>query len=506
MDTQPSLILITVDCLRADHVGFLGYSQHTTPFLDQLAQKSLVFESAIVAGTPTYYSFPVMMASRSPLALGRDVIGLAPEEPTLALALKQAGYLTGAFVAGNPYLSRHFGYHRGFDLFHDFLEAEASVESSVVETLHDVENGKVPFQRRINHAFETIATRWNPTRALYNELYFHYCHWINTRRLPCRMDSLRKYPDADAIVKHALTWLQDVGHQPFLLWLHLMDPHHPYYPPEEALTAMERGDISAHQALYLNSMWNRGDVTPRRLARYQRDVVTLYDAGIRWVDIQIARLMESLKQQGLWDQAVFAVTGDHGEEFLEHGGRYHWPFKLVEEIIRVPLLIHLPYQNTYSRVGGPFSMLHLAPTLLDTLGVPVPDEFQGHSLWSALQAGQTLNEPVLTECVYGCTNPWQRDARVGPRLLAVRDARYKLLLDFANRLEYLFDLEVDPGEHNPLSDSEQRPVRGRLLEHAYEHLRRFKEQRDVRNRLRARLADIRHQLTQSTKPSSDAVS
>src|ERR1700704_180642 len=67
-----SLVLITVDCLRADHTGFMGYARPTTPFLDSLAAESMVFPNAIVAGAPTYYSFPGLMASRFPLALGRE--------------------------------------------------------------------------------------------------------------------------------------------------------------------------------------------------------------------------------------------------------------------------------------------------------------------------------------------------------------------------------------------------------------------------------------------------
>jgi arylsulfatase A-like enzyme len=83
-----SLVLITVDCLRADHVGFLGYERLTTPFLDSLAPHSVVFSNAIVSGAPTYFSFPAIMASRHPLALGRDVIGIAPGETTLAKVLQ----------------------------------------------------------------------------------------------------------------------------------------------------------------------------------------------------------------------------------------------------------------------------------------------------------------------------------------------------------------------------------------------------------------------------------
>src|ERR1700761_7673440 len=75
-----SLVLITVDCLRADHCGFHGYPRPTTPFLDPLAGESIVFSKAVVAGAPTYYSLPGILASRMPLSLGRDVVGLAPGE------------------------------------------------------------------------------------------------------------------------------------------------------------------------------------------------------------------------------------------------------------------------------------------------------------------------------------------------------------------------------------------------------------------------------------------
>src|SRR5271169_7017645 len=121
-----SLVLITVDCLRADHCGFYGYSHPTTPFLDSLASESFVAPAAIVAGAPTYYSLPAILASRMPLALGRDVIGLAPGESTLATALRDAGYATAAFSGANPYISSRFGYDQGFEVFEDFLDFKPS--------------------------------------------------------------------------------------------------------------------------------------------------------------------------------------------------------------------------------------------------------------------------------------------------------------------------------------------------------------------------------------------
>src|SRR6266567_8789503 len=118
------LILITVDCFRADHAGFLGYDRPTTPFLDSLASQSLVFRNALATGTPTYYSLPAILASRYPLALGRDLLGIAPDENTIPSVLKEYGFQTAAFSPANPYLSARFGYDQAFDCFRDFLEAE----------------------------------------------------------------------------------------------------------------------------------------------------------------------------------------------------------------------------------------------------------------------------------------------------------------------------------------------------------------------------------------------
>src|SRR5262249_6807487 len=104
----------------------MGYTRPTSPFLDRLAAESFVFPRAIATGAPTYYSFPGILASRYPLSLGRDLVGIAPGEPTLATVLNDAGYRTAAFVAANPYLSARFGYRQGFEMFEDFLSTPPS--------------------------------------------------------------------------------------------------------------------------------------------------------------------------------------------------------------------------------------------------------------------------------------------------------------------------------------------------------------------------------------------
>jgi arylsulfatase A-like enzyme len=519
-DKKRSLVLISVDCLRADHCGFYGYPRATTPFLDSLATESMVVPNAVIAGAPTYYSLPAILASRMALALGRDVVGLAPGEETLATVLRHAGYATGAFSAANPYISPRFGYNQGFEVFRDFLDFEEPA-TPTPEAAGSAGNGHL--RGTLNRWLKKSAQAAG-FRQLYDELYFQYC--VRIAAPPAQStDALRRFPSADIVVEAAETWLASLDARPFFLWIHLMDPHSPYYPQAAALHDLTGRDSSPTRVRYLNEFWNRPDLEPARFERHKQDVIDLYDAGIRWVDSQIARLARALERFHRWDDCVFALTGDHGEEFLDHGRRYHAPVSMKEEIMRVPLLVRVPGQHgTEDPVSrrGPhaarlartvvFSHLHLAPTLLDILDVPPPSSFQGASLWKRLRQaapekpaddGPTTEgptddgsfPPAIAECVYGCTNPFNAETLVSPRLLSVRDARYKLVMRVEpGAVEEIYDLDSDPKEKNPLTGSAASEIRGRFLRIAAEHIEKTAKARPHAARLRARLRDLRLKL------------
>jgi arylsulfatase A-like enzyme len=484
---KKSIVLITVDCLRADHVGFMGYDRPTTPFLDALSREALVFPAAIVAGAPTYYSLPAFLASRYPLALGRDVLGIAPEETTLPSHLKRAGYSTACFSAANPYISARFGYQQGFDVFNDFLGEDVQPLSS--ETLSPVSAG---WPSRLNRKLQQISSAVDLLRPVYDELYFRYCQRVSP--VPASLDALRRFPAADVIVDHACEWLASSSDQPFFLWLHLMDPHSPYYPKEEATSLMGSDPVTSNRARYLNSYWNRSDLGPRRFTQHQADVLDLYDAGIRWADTQVQRLVAALQRMNRWDDCIFALTADHGEEFLDHGGRYHPPSTLMEELIHVPLLLRAPGSYNRTLSGAPFSMIHLAPTLLDAAGLSIPPEFQGRSHWQELNDGSNVDGIAISECVAGCTNPFHLDNRSGPRTLAIRDSRFKMVLTFRPPEERLYDLEKDPKELAPVDLAAHKQVRRKFLEIAREHLQHSLANRDSNLRLHARLRQLRLEL------------
>lgn len=481
-----SLILITVDCLRADHVGFLGYERPTTPFLDCLAGESVVFENAVAAGAPTYYAMPPMLASRYPLALGRDVLGIAPEESTLASVLRESGFATAAFSAANPYISSRFGYDRGFEVFADFLEGSGPAEEHAPTS----RNFRNRASRFLANACHSVGLG-----SAYDEVYFQYCQKMASRR-DMSLNAVRRFPSAEILVDSALRWLKEHSQQRFFLWLHFMDAHGPYFPKAEALKLMGRDDIDAAKAVYLNSYWNRGDVSVERLCGKREDIVSLYDAGIRWVDEQVRRLAESLVELNVWDRCALALTADHGEEFLEHGGRTHLPRKLTEELVHVPLMLRIP-AGPRLRAQLPVSLMDLAPTLLDVAGIPGPAEFRGRSLWSQVRKGKFQERPVVSECVYDCTNPYFPKDRMGPRLLAIRLNRYKLVLDFGAGSDQLYDLSRDPGEKTPLPMSEAVEIRQKLLAVAKKHLVESCQSRDFDRRMASQVREYRLELARS---------
>jgi arylsulfatase A-like enzyme len=481
---RKSLILITVDCLRGDRLGMRRGGASITPFLDSLARVGVGISHAIVAGVPTYFSFPAIMASRYPLGLGREVLGIAPGEPSLATVLRESGCATAAFLAGNPYLSSRYGYASGFDTFEDFL-TPAPGDSPAIQSGQP--SGLSSLNRLVRRA--SSATRF--TSALYYEAYFRYCQRRSNRE-EIDVQRLRPYPPAETLVDRACSWLNSIGNRDFFLWLHFMDAHHPHYPPPEALSAVGATGMSLKRARMVNANWNRREIDAPQLQRFREEILTLYDASVYWVDRQIARLAEALRAAGMWQDTILAVTADHGEEFLEHGARYHSPWNLPEELVRVPLLIRAPGLAPAHLSEGPFSLIHLAPTLLEGMGFSAPGSFQGKSFWREISEGKLpAGETAIAETVEVSDNPTETPSRIHPRVLMVREQRYKLVLHFSQKSDELFDLQEDPAEEGAINGELSRPVRARLLQSAREHLRRSRQARDTKLALRARLRQMR---------------
>ncbi|MFQ5750829.1 MAG: sulfatase-like hydrolase/transferase, partial [bacterium] len=207
---QPNIILITVDSLRADHLGCYGYTRPTSPNIDHFASDSFLFTHAFSSGPNTPHAFPAIMACRNSLMAKR--LGLFDAPLTLAEFLQSTGYATIAFNAANPYISRFFHYDRGFDEFYDYLDFSIPTEKS-----------KTAASEFINSPNASILDNEPCLNITLPDLDLE--HYLiseeNIRRKAC-LES--------AINSDIFERLQRVAGQAFFLWIHYMDTHYPYLP------------------------------------------------------------------------------------------------------------------------------------------------------------------------------------------------------------------------------------------------------------------------------------
>jgi len=349
-----NVILITVEALRADHVGAYGYNRNATPNIDSLARSSLVFEKAYSNSSKTFYSAPSMMSGRYPSNLTKSydhprAAGTEPyayyltkETPVFAEALRAAEYSTAGFVHSKIF--RWQGMDRGFKKF------KVTTNS-------------------LNKAIEHVET----------------------------------------------------AKEPFLLWTHPGQTHDPYVKHE----GFDFGDGPADR----------------------------YDSELAWIDSRIGRLLRTLEGRGLSDRTVIIVTGDHGEEFGDHGGQFHG-VHLHGELLHVPLIMKVPGVE-HEAVEAIVELVDLAPTILELLGNRNVWEFDGESVFAAMsRRGGASSDGAYAE--------YLRERRVYNRALTT--ARWKLIQNAWSERFSLYDVARDSKEKVDVADRYPEIVRDLYLE------------------------------------------
>jgi arylsulfatase len=314
--SAPDIVLLVIDALRADAVRGDGPFEAATSTLDRLKEESVSFASAIAQSGHTRGSVPALMAGGYPLVDGLEG-ALPAERPVLPEVLCDAGYTTAA-VHCNPFLSRAFGFDRGFGHFDD------SAGSS---------NRLLVFLRRC----------WNTL-------------------------SSKPYVPGPELVRRALDRVRQTP-QPFFLWLHLMDVHGPYLPHADVGIGRRRA-----ARLWRRSIRHPGQITPEDRNLMMR----LYAGEVAFADRCVADFLAGLRSAVDADGTVLAVTADHGEQFLEHG-MYNHPRHLYDEQVRVPLLLRGPGIRP-ADVSRQVQLLDLPSTLCRLAGAPVPACWRGQDL------------------------------------------------------------------------------------------------------------------------------
>ncbi len=429
---RPSIIIVSLDTLRADHLPFYGYDRPTTRLLDAFVGESVSFVEARCQSTGTLTSHLSLITSLYPpqFRITRNdgvngnqsctTLRLPETVLTLAEVLREHGYVTAGFTDG-ILVSDYYGFAQGFDAFRVKRTSFRGLSSTLPSVAHflaqrqavaSASSGGVDGGRR--GAAATPATR------------------------------------------------------PLFLFVHTYDVHEPYdaaHPFARAFSKRTFAEVAEDLGYRpVPSLLNeRLDFLG---ADEAKEVEDLYDNGILATDDQLAGLFGILQAYDLYDDSIIVILSDHGEEFLEHGNFNHGP-TVYEELVRVPLFIRLP-QGRYGGVliEAPVALLDVGPTVLDLAGFPIPPEFEGESLVSLI-AGGRVGEPNGRAAV-GDASP-EGGARTlffdTPNLeLGVHGllrGRWKLIRNTAHGTTELYDLATDPLERRDLAAA-RADVRERL--------------------------------------------
>jgi len=428
-----NLILITIDCLRADHLGCLGYSKKTTPNLDNLASAGALFTQAISVGPETPTSFKAMFTSTYPLMHGGQLY-TTNTTITLAQVLREHDYHTAAFHS-NPWISSLFGYDKGFDTFGDGIQ-------------------KWRVESRLTRLKELVKRAIERTGRLYESIFEMYTALI----------TIYLISKAEVLNKKAASWLSDNPNN-FFLWIHYMDVHEPYLPASGYASALKSYRVLK---LHRKARYSPGSLSPQEVNK----LIDLYDTNLGYVDQAIDSLLCTLKRSNILDDTFVVITADHGQQLLERGGHGHGN-RLYEELIRVPLIIAGPGLKAQV-ISQQISLLDLAPTILDILKIEKPRAFLGNSLLPLMKGNKAkaANSAAISE-TDTIGRPLTASVARKPRLdanhrrISLRTGKWKYIYT-EGRQDELYDLEGDPKETKNIIDVKPEiaaELRTRIMAH-----------------------------------------
>jgi arylsulfatase A-like enzyme len=426
----PDITLVVIDTLRADHVSCYGYPVPTTPALDALAGRGMRFASAWAQAPWTRPSMASLHCGFFPTSHGTNSTTdkLPSSSLTLAEALRNQGYRTGAFSA-NVNISRSFGFDQGFGHFH--------LAEDGLPLVRDMAWGKLAAK----------LARWTGTTDV-------------------AQGSKEDQSAAGPLTDKVIDWLGEGDDLPEFTYVHYIDPHAPYDPPEFLLEG-GRPSIADLQASF---RWESGILRypfgerPPLEGDGRERVVRLYDAEIRYCDREFQRLLDHLEATGrLGPEDWLIVTSDHGEEFYEH---LHWGHgqSLFEEQLHVPLVLVGPGARGGAVVEQPVNLLDLYATLLGWAGAEVPADCPSRSLQPFMKDPEMEDGRILfAERIMHEGQGAQTAVRKGSRKLietpdrsAADEAMLHLHFDLASNPGERLEGDYPPAEGTPFD--KQNPV------------------------------------------------
>jgi arylsulfatase len=317
---RPDIVLITIDTLRADHLGSYGYPRDTSPNIDRFAQDSLVFENCLSHASETCASLASLFTGFLPHETKALLdCYLPPAVDTLAEILRSQGYKTAAVVS-NFALRKKQGFEQGFLIYDDTMDERERV-----------------------------------------------------RRFPERT--------AAKTTARAIELLKQFHQDRLFLWIHYQDPHGPYTPPAAFRRFHDRAQTPHYLRVNPVPSGRGGIPFYQRLGENQdfHYYVSQYDGEIRYLDAHFHFLIEALREYGLYDDALIVFSADHGESLGEYNYFFSHGENLYNSETRVPLMVKFGGRLSGRRTEY-VQHLDIVPTILRLLGIEPDSRLRGRDL------------------------------------------------------------------------------------------------------------------------------
>jgi arylsulfatase A-like enzyme len=452
-------ILITVDCLRYDRLSVAGYDRPVSPHIDMLAEEGTFCDEAIATGPNTRTSFPGILCSTYPLMYG-GYAQLTGSRSIISEEFRDSGFRTVG-VNTNTQLHARFGWDRGWDVYYDSERTIVDDPALDIGTDDEVESRR---HSLVESAKEKVYGTLDQDGLPYRLIESIY------RRLGSRS---APHDSATTAVDRTFDYLDALpDEKPLFLWVHFMEPHSPYVPPESYREQFLDEPLSDSEMWRINDKLNtnEAEATDNEVSI----VSDLYDASVKEVDDQIGRLVDGLQERGYWDDSIAMLAGDHGEEFREHGELAHGG-RPYDELVRVPLIVRCG-DDDVSIPDGVTSTVDIPPTLLDATleDATFPETFHGISLDPILQGEEPMPDErvVFSQIADG---GW-REINLDNRITACRTDDWKFITSARDEDDELFYIPEDPYEQENRAADEPEvldDMLGRIHDHyaqdAYEH-------------------------------------
>lgn len=407
-EPTPNILLIVMDTVRADHLSLQGYERETDPTLKRIASEGVMFENAYAASSWTLTSHASLFTGRWPYEHKADGGRYLDETyPTIAEALTERGYRTGAFNGNFETVTSHWGFARGFLHFEDYYQ---TLPQLAVSSVYGRFMEYYVFHKVFNMEF-SIDRRWGPS-----------------------------------VNQSALDWIDQDDDTPFFAFVNYYDAHAPYISPERA-----KFSNLPNPGGLVNTDWTTADIYNSKTPEQAQGEIDAYDGGIYYTDQQIDVLLKELESRGKLDNTIVVITSDHGELFGEHGLWEHHN-SLYKPVIYVPLIVWYPKSAPQNmRIDTPVSNTFIPAMLLDMLGEPRQTAFRGpplSQLWADPAAAANFPDPIAEMAESSWVNPHHLSIRGD--MVTVLSPEWQFIAHEFNGIE-LYNLNDDPDQENNLA-------------------------------------------------------